>query len=78
MIANDEIVKTPAKFDNVIENISKFFVVWMFTKGENIIATEYPTQLQPIRGRPFLVFPCVIPCIKNSVRAQDDDFFRIQ
>ena len=44
-----------------------------------LLATYDPTQLQPIRGRPFLVSPCVIPCckiipVKNSVRAQDDNF----
>ena len=50
--------------------------------NEFLLATYNPIQLQPIRGRPFLVPPCVIPCykiipIKNSVRAQDDNFFRI-
>ena len=44
-----------------------------------ILATYDPTQLRPIIGSPFLVSPCDFPCykiipIKNSVRAQDDDF----
>ena len=48
----------------------------------NLLATYNPTQLQPNRGHPFLVSPCVIPCykiipIKNYVRAKDD-FFRIK
>ena len=48
-----------------------------------ILAIYDPTQLQPIIGCLFLVSPCVIPCykvspIKNSVHAQDDNFFRIQ
>ena len=48
-----------------------------------ILATYDPTQLQPIRGRPFLLSPCVIPCykiipIKNSFSAQDDKIFRTQ
>ena len=54
----------------------------MFTKEKNILAKYDPTQIQPIRGRPFMVPPCVISCckiipIKNSVRTQDD-IFRIQ
>ena len=55
------------------------FLVWMFTKEKNLLATYYPTQLQPIRGRLFLVSPCVVPCykiipIKNFVGAQYDNF----
>ena len=79
MIANDKIGQTPAKFDNVIDNIFKF--VWGINvhKRKNLLETYDPTQLQPIRGRQFLVSPCVITCykiipIKNSVRAQDDKF----
>ena len=48
-------------------------------KGKNDFSTYNPTQLQPIRGRPFLVSPFVISCykiipIKNSAHAQDDKF----
>ena len=32
MITNDKIGQIPVKFDNVIDNIFNFFVVWMFTK----------------------------------------------
>ena len=84
MIANDKIGQTPAEFDNVIDNISKAVCGMNFHKRKNfLIATYDPTQLQPIRGRQFLVYPCVIPCykiipIKNSVCAQDDKFSRIQ
>ena len=51
----------------------------MFTKEKNILAICNPTQLQPIRGHPFMVSPYVIPCykiipIKTIVRAQDDNF----
>ena len=80
MIANDKIGQTPAKFDNVIDNIFKAVCGINFHKGKKILLEIYdPTQLQTIRGRPFLVSPCVIPCykiipIKNSVRTQDDNF----
>ena len=79
MIANDKTSQNPDKFDNQIDNFSKLFAVWMFTKEKKILATYDPTKLQHIRGRPFLVYPCVITCykripIKNSVRAQDDKF----
>ena len=53
-------------------------------KGNKLVFATYdPTQLQPIKGRPFMVSPCIIPCykvvqIKNSVRAQNEGFFRIQ
>ena len=55
----------------------------MSTKEKNLLSIYNPIEIQPIRGRPFLVFPRVIPyCkiipIKNYVRAQDDNFFRIQ
>ena len=51
----------------------------MFTKENFLLAIYDPTQLQPIRGRPFIVSPCVITYykiipIKNSVCAQDDNF----
>ena len=80
MIPNDKIGQTPAKFDNVTGNIFKV-VCGMNVHNEEklLLATCNPTQLQLIRGRPFLVSPCVIPCykiipIKNSVRSQDDNF----
>ena len=84
MIANDEIGQSPAEIDNVIDNILKLVCRVNVHKGNKfVLATYDPTQLQPVRGRPFLVSPCIIPCykivsIKNSVRAQDDNFFRIQ
>ena len=63
MIANDEIVQTPSEFDNVIDNIIKVVFSMNVNKGKKfLLATYDPTQLQPIRGRPFLVPPCVIPC----------------
>ena len=77
MIANDKIGQAPANFDNVIDNIFEVVCGINFHKGKTIILETYdPTQLQPIRGRSFLVSPCVIPCykiipIKNSVRTQD-------
>ena len=83
MIANDKIGQTPAKFDNVIDNIFKVVCGMNFHKGKKNLATYDQTQLQPIRGHSFMVYPCVIPCykiipIKNYVRAQDDNFSRIQ
>ena len=80
MIANDKTSQTPAKFDNVIDNIFEVVCGINFHKGNKFILETYDsTQLQPIRGRPFLVSPCFIPCykiipIKNYVRAQDDNF----
>ena len=63
MIANDKIVQTSAKFDNVIDNIFKDFFGMNVHKGKAfLLATYNPTQLQPIRGCPFLVPPCVILC----------------
>ena len=84
MISNDKIGQNPAKFDNVIDNIFKVVYGMNVQKGNKfILATYNPTQLQTVRGRLFLVYPCVIPCykiipIKNYVRAQDDNFSRIQ
>ena len=51
----------------------------MFKKEKSMLAKYDPTQLQPIRGYPFLVSPCGIPCYKiipkeNYVRAEDDKF----
>ena len=80
MIANGKIGQTPARFDNVIDNIFKVVCGMNVHKGKkNILATYNPTQLQPIRGSTFMVPPCVIPWykiipIKNSVRAKDDNF----
>ena len=83
MISNNKIGQTHAKFDNVIDNIFKFFCGMNFYKRDNfLLATYNPTQPQPIRGSPFLVSPCVIPCykiipIKNSVCVQDDNIFKV-
>ena len=80
MISNDEIGQIPTKFDNAIENNFKVVCGMDVNKGNIfLLETYHPTQLQHIRGRPFLVSPCVIPCykiipIKISVRAQDDSF----
>ena len=48
-------------------------------RKKTLHATYDPTQLQPIRGCPFMVSPCVIPRykiipIKHSVRVQDVNF----
>jgi len=83
LICNDEIGQTQAEFDNVIDNILKLVSHINIHKGNKLLFTMYdPTQLQPIRGSPFIVSPYVIPCykvvkIKNSVCAQNKDFFRI-
>ena len=62
MIANDEIGQTPAKFDNLIDNIFKFVCGMNVHKGNKFLLETYDqTQLQPIRGRPFLLYLCVIP-----------------
>ena len=80
MISNDKIGQTPAKFDNVTDNIFKVVCGMNVHKEEkNLLETCNPTQLQPIRGCSFLVSPCVIPCykiipIKNSVHSQDNNF----
>ena len=80
MTANDKSVKLLPNFIIRLPIFSRLFAVWIKIF---IIEKYYPTQLQPIRGYPFMVFPCVIPFykiipIKNSVRAQDDKSFRIQ
>ena len=80
MISNDKISQNPAKFDDMIYNIFKVVSVLNVHKGNIFILAIYePTQLQPFRGHPFLVQPCVIPCykiipIKDSVCAQDNNF----
>ena len=80
MISNDKICQTPAEFDNEIDNIFKVICGMNVHKGKkNLHATYDLTKLQPIRGRPFMVSPCVIPChkiipIKHSVRLQDVNF----
>ena len=80
IIANAKIGQTPAKFDNVIGNIFKAFCGMNVHKGSKILLEIYnPTQLQTIRGRPFMVSPCVIPCckiipIQNYIHAKDDNF----
>ena len=74
MIANNKIGQTPAEFDNDIGNILKVVCGMNVHKGKTFLLVTYdPTQLQPIRGRSFLVSHCVIPCckiitIKHSVR----------
>ena len=55
MIANDKIGQSPAKFPNVIDNIFKIVCGMNVHRGKKLLATYEPTQLQPIRGRPFLV-----------------------
>ena len=56
IIANDKIGQTPAEFDDVIDNIFKVVCGIHVQKGNKfLLATYDPTQLQPIRGRPFLV-----------------------
>lgn len=84
MFASDEIGQRSAEFDDVIDTICRH------VRGANVykggimeIATFDPTQLQPIRGKPFLVSPNILPCfnivqIKHSVRAQDSNFYRLQ
>ena len=80
MIANDKIGQTSSEFDNVIDNIFKVVCSMNVYNGNEFLLVTYdPTKIQPIRGRPFMVPPCVIPCykiipIKNSVYAQDDNF----
>ena len=84
MIANDEMGQSPAKLDNVFDNVLKIVCGINVHKANKICVGTYdPTQLQPIRGHPFLVSPSIIPCykivpIKNSVRAQKGNFFRTQ
>ena len=46
---------------------------------KHILETYGQRQLQPVKGRPFTLSSCVIPCykiipIKNYIRAQDDIF----
>ena len=80
MIANDKIGQNTTEFDNVIDNILKIVYGMNVHEGNNLIPAKYDlTQLQPIRGIPFLVPPCVIPCyniipINKSIRSQDDNF----
>ena len=80
MISNDKIGQNPTKFDNLIDNIFKVVCGMNVHKlNKCIIATYNPTQLQPIRGHPCILSPCVIPCykiisIKNYFRVQYDNF----
>ena len=79
MLADDKIGRTTAEFGNVICNILKVVCVMNVHKEKKILAIYVLTKLQPIRGHPFLVSPCVIPCykiisIKNSLCTQDDNF----
>ena len=80
MIDNDKVGQTPTKFDNVVDKKIESVCVMNVHKGNRfVLASCDPTQPQPIRGRPFMVSPCVIPCykiisIKDSVRAQYEIF----
>ena len=81
MIANDKIGQTPAKFDDVIDNIFKVVCGIHVQKGNKFLLETYdPTQLQPIRGRPFLV--CYSMLQNNSYQKSCPRtrwwFFRIQ
>ena len=77
MIANDKNGQIPAKFDNEIDNIFKVVCGMNVTKGKKIFLAAYDqTKPKPSKGRPFLVSPCVIPClkiipIKHSVHVED-------
>ena len=68
----------------MIDNIFKVVCgMNVYKEKKNTFPTIDPTQLQPIRGRPFLVSYCAFMCykiipIKNYVRAQADNSFSIQ
>ena len=80
MIANDKICQTLSEFDNYNDNIFKVVCCINVNKGNKFLHATYDTtQVQPIRGRPFMVSPFIIPCykiilIKHSVRVQDVNF----
>ena len=83
MISNVTIGQSPAKFDNVIDNIFKLVCGMNFHEGKILLKKYNPSSLQPIQGHPFLVSLFDIPCykiisIKNSVHAQDNNVFDIQ
>ena len=63
MIDNDKIGQTPAEFDNVIENIFKVFCGMNFHKEKSSCKIR-ANKIQPIRGRPSLMYTCVIPSLK--------------
>ena len=77
MIANDKTGQIPAEFDNEIDNIFKVVCAMNVHKGFFFFLAAYDqTKLKPIKGRPFLVSPCVIPClkiipIKHTVHVED-------
>ena len=81
IFAVDELGQSSAQFDNVTDNILRVACGVNIHKANKLIIGTYdPTQLQPIKGHPFLVSPNIIPCynivpITTSVRAQDQDFF---
>ena len=81
---DDEAGQRPAQFDDVCDGILRAICgINLYKAGKHSISTFDPTQLQPINGLPFMISPNILPCynavqIKNSVRAQDGDFFRIQ
>lgn len=84
VLATDEIGQSSSDFDSVCDNITRFICgINVYKANKLVIGTYDPTQLQPIHGFPFLVSPNVIPCykivqIKNSVQAQNQEFFRLQ
>ena len=84
LFLSDEIGQRSAEFDDVIDSICRIVRRLNVYKGNILeIATFDPTQLQPIKGKPFLISPNVIPSYKivqinHSVRAQDETFYRIQ
>ena len=84
VLATDEIRQSSSNFDNVCDNIIRLICGANVHKANKlVIGTHDPTQLQPVRGFPFLVSPNVISCykiaqIKNSARAQNQELFRVQ
>ena len=79
MIANDKIGQTPAEFYNVIDNIFKFFGMNFHKVNKIFFQHTNQHNFNLLWDIHFLVSPCVLPCykiipIKNSVRAQDDNF----
>ena len=83
MIDNDKIGQTPAKFDNVIDNIFKVVFVINYHKGDKFLLAPYdPTQLQPIRGRtvwcPPVLFHVTKLFLSKFLSAHKMIIFRIQ
>ena len=84
MLETDKIGQSSSDFDNVCDNITRLVCGMNVCKANKlVIGTCDPTRLQPMRSFPFLVSPNDIPYykivqIKNSVRAQTQEFFRLQ